>query len=230
MLMLLGVSKYFFITSFLLALLFIFVPQIDIAVSSLFFTPTEGFFWAKEPIILFLYAVPKPIVVAAALALFILLIDLSFKKILFGIRPLILFYFVAVMAIGPGLIVNTLLKEHWGRARPSQVTEFNGTKMFTPAFVLSNQCNSNCSFVSGHSGGTFGLIALALLAKRRRTLAMASAIGLGSLVGLTRIIQGGHFLSDVIFSFVFVYLTAKILYTLTFEKHLFDFIDKRAST
>jgi lipid A 4'-phosphatase len=230
MLMYLGVSKYFFITSFLLAILFIFVPQIDVTVSSLFFTSSEGFFWARQPIILFLYAIPKPIVAIAILALIILIIDLSFKKILLGIRPLVLFYFVAVMIIGPGLIVHTLLKDHWGRARPSQVTEFSGSKKFTPAFVIADQCKSNCSFVCGHAAGTFGLIPLALLVQyRRRRLALFAAITVGSLVGLARIIQGGHFLSDVIFSFVFVYLTAKILYTLTFEKHLFDFINKRVS-
>lgn len=228
--MFLGISKWFYIFSLLLSILFISVPQIDLSVSSLFFTPSEGFFWAHKPVILFLYAIPTPIVALSILALIVLIIDLLLKKRLLSIRPLILFYFVVVMIIGPGLIVNTLLKDHWGRARPSQVTQFNGTKIFTPAFIPSNQCDHNCSFVCGHAGGTFSLIALALLAKRRRTLAMASAITLGSLVGVTRIIQGGHFLSDVIFSFVIVYMSAKILYYFIFEKHSFDFIDKRCTT
>lgn len=223
--MFLGVSKWFYLSALLVALLFILVPQIDLMISSLFFTETEGFFWSRHPVVLFFYEIPKVIVAFAVVALLILILDVTLKKKIFGIRPLLLFYFSVVMAIGPGLIVNTLLKDNWGRARPYNIEQFNGTKTFTPAFVISDQDGS--SFVSGHSAGAYGLIALALLAKRRRTLALGSAIVLGSMVGLSRIVQGGHFFSDVAFSFVFVYLTANILYYFTFEKKVFDFIDTR---
>lgn len=228
--MIAGVSKRFYLFFAFSIAFFLLFPQVDIAVTSLFYSESEGFFWAKHPLVKLLYNIPKPIVIVAVLALIVLLIDMGFKKRLFNIRPLILFYFVTVMALGPGLIVHNLFKDHWGRARPSQTSEFNGTKAFTPAWVISDQCNKNCSFVSGHSAGAFGLIALALLAKRRRTVAMTAAIATGSLVGLGRIIQGGHFLSDVFFSFVFVYLTAKILYYFTFEKQLFHFIDQRSES
>lgn len=225
--MFLGISKWFYISAFLLAIFFILVPQIDLMISSLFYTQTEGFFWSDTLVIHILYNIPKFIVVASIILLIFLIIDLIFKKELFGIRALLLFYLVTVMLIGPGLLVNSLFKDHWGRARPITITQFDGTKTFTPAFVISDQCDKNCSFVSGHSAGAYGLIALALLAKRRRTVAIASAITLGSMVGLGRIIQGGHFFSDVLFSFVFVYVTAKILYYFTFEKQLFNFIDQR---
>lgn len=228
--MLWGVSKYFYLFVGASIAFFLLFPQADIAVTSLFYSQEEGFFWAKHPLVKFLYTLPKPVVALSLLALFVLLIDMAFKKRLFNLRPLILFYFATVMALGPGLIVHNLFKDNWGRARPCQTTEFNGTKAFTPAWVISNQCTKNCSFVSGHSAGGYGLIALALLVHRRRMLAMASAIAFGSLVGLGRIIQGGHFFSDVFFSFVFVFLTAKILYYFTFEKHTFDFIDRRSAS
>jgi len=228
--MFLGISKWFYLFSFLASLIFILFPQIDIFISTLFYSPSEGFFWANNVFILFLYAIPKPIVILSVLALIILIIDLSFRKQLLNIRPLLLLYFISVMVVGPGLIVNTLFKDNWGRARPVNVMEFHGPMMFTPAWTITNQCNTNCSFVCGHAGGTYSLIALALLVKRRRKMAIALAIGIGSLVGLGRIIQGGHFFSDVVLSFIFVYLTAKIIYYFVFDKKLFSFIDARYSS
>lgn len=228
--MFLGISKWFYLFSLLTSLIFIFFPQIDIFISTLFYSQTEGFFWANNAFVLFLYAIPKPIVMLSILALIILFIDLSFRKRLFNIRPLLLFYFISVMVIGPGLIVNTLFKDNWGRSRPADVMEFHGPMTFTPAWIIAHQCNENCSFVCGHAGGAYSLIALALLVKRRRKMALALAIGIGSLVGLARIIQGAHFFSDVLFSFIFVYLTAKIIYYFVFDKKLFSFIDTRCSS
>jgi len=226
--MIYGVSRWFYAASLLLALLFFFDPQIDLAVSGLFYSETQGFLWAKHPLVLLLYTIPKSITVAAVLGLLLLVADLLFKKRFLSIRPLLLFYFTLVMIVGPGVIVHSVFKEHWGRARPAQTTEFGGTKCFTPAFVITDQCRHNASFVSGHAAGAFSLIALALLAKRRRRLAMSAAIGLGFLVGLGRIIQGGHFLSDVLFAFVIVYLSARTLYYFTFEKGSFNIIERRS--
>ena len=228
--MIFGVSRWFYLAAILLALLFLFVPQIDLAVSGLFHSEEEGFFWAKEPLVRFLYGIPRIIVIVAALGLLLLIADMLFKRRFLTLRPLLLFYFAAVMIVGPGVIVHSVFKDHWGRARPSKVTEFGGTQTFTPAFVISDQCERNCSFVSGHAAGAYGLVALALLVKRRRKTAMAAAVAVGSLVGLGRIIQGGHFLSDVLFAFVIVYLSAKILYHFTFEKGSFDIIDQRSAT
>lgn len=225
-----GISRAFFVFTIISIVFFLTFSQIDILVSSLFYSTTEGFYLSKHPIILFIYSIPRVIVILAVLALVVLLLDLTLKKKLFNIRPLMLFYFVSVMSIGPGIIVHNVLKDNWGRARPAKIIEFGGVKEFTPAWVLSDQCHKNCSFVSGHSGGAFGLIALALLVKKRRKTALVSAIALGSVVGLGRIIQGGHFLSDVFFSFIIVYLTAKILYYFTFKKELFNFIDKRCTS
>ncbi len=227
--MIFGVSKWFYLTSLLLALLFLFVPQIDIAVSSLFYNETERFFWSKEPLILAIYEIPRIITILSLIALLILIIDLIFKKRLFGVRPLLIFYFCATMIIGPGVIVHNLFKDQWGRARPSKIDTFGGKKHFTPAFVISDQCDRNCSFVSGHAAGASGLIALALLARRRRALAMGGAVALAAVVGAGRIIQGGHFFSDVLFAFIITYLTAKIMYHITFERGTFDFIDHRST-
>ncbi len=106
-----------------------------------------------------------------------------------------------VSALGSALIINGVLKEHWGRARPVQVSEFGGAKHFSPALWPSDQCTHNCSFVSGHAASGFVLMAVGLMgpaAVRRRWLGIGLA--LGALASLARVMQGGHFLSDTLFS------------------------------
>ena len=60
------------------------------------------------------------------------------------------------------------------------------------------------------------LIAGATLVARRRVwlqrLAMGSALGYGLLMGLTRIVQGGHFLSDVAWSGLLVTILTILLH------------------
>jgi membrane-associated PAP2 superfamily phosphatase len=116
------------------------------------------------------------------------------------------------MLLGTGVVVNVILKETWGRPRPVEVQTFGGTGTFEPALRPSHQCDSNCSFVSGHAATGFTLMALGLLgapATRRRWLLWGLAAGLAT--GALRIAQGGHFLSDVLFSGVFVWLVCVLL-------------------
>ncbi len=58
----------------------------------------------------------------------------------------------------------------------------------------------------------------------------AFAFCYGSIVGLARMYQGRHFLSDVVFSFFFVYITAEILYYRMFEKAPDDLPQKHEDT
>ncbi|SEH49287.1 phosphatase PAP2 family protein [Magnetospirillum fulvum] len=123
------------------------------------------------------------------------------RRPLWGIGPRVAVYLLACLALGPGLAVNVVLKDNWGRPRPSTIAEFSGPKTYVRPFVLSDQCNDNCSFSSGHAALGFWAVAFALLAPpRRRQLSVAAALLFGSLVGLARIAQGGHFLSDVLVS------------------------------
>ena len=117
-----------------------------------------------------------------------------------------------LMLLGNGLVVNGLLKEGWGRARPVDVQVFGGPASFSPALLASSQCDSNCSFVSGHAATGFGLLAVGMLgpaATRRRWLKVGLLAGLAA--GLIRIAQGGHFLSDVLFSGWVMWLCAALL-------------------
>lgn len=104
------------------------------------------------------------------------------------------------LVLGLGLLVHGALKENWGRARPVQVTQFGGQAAYTPPWQPASECRRNCSFVSGHAGTGFALIALgALAAPRRRRYWLVIGWSAGLLLGALRIAQGGHFLSDVLF-------------------------------
>jgi membrane-associated phospholipid phosphatase len=118
------------------------------------------------------------------------------------------------VAVGPGLLANTLFKDHWGRARPVQIEAFGGTHRFTPAPLPAAECDRNCAFVSGHAALGFSLVSLAFLLPRGRSrrLGIAFALGFGALVGLGRIVQGAHFLSDVVYAGLLVYGTTALLY------------------
>jgi len=122
-----------------------------------------------------------------------------------------LLFVVLVLVVGPGLIVNFGLKDNFGRARPREVTEFGGTRHFTPAFTVSRECNTNCSFSSGDAAGAFFSLTLALALTRRRAV-FALALAAGVLVSFARISAGAHFLSDTVTSFFVMLLLSDVLF------------------
>lgn len=199
------------------ALVFTAFPGIDLWVSGLFYRPGAGFFLGDwGPFRLLYRTVPWITAAVILLAGGSLVLHLRRGKVLFGLGPRKACYLLLSLALGPGLLVNTALKDHWGRARPSQIMEFGGTKLFTPALFPAGQCDHNCSFVAGHPALGFFLVSFAFLVAgegpRRR--AELVALGFGALCGMARIAQGGHFLSDVVFSGLLVYGTSLLLHDL----------------
>lgn len=120
-------------------------------------------------------------------------------------------YLLLVLIIGAGLIVNVIFKDNFGRARPRDVAEFGGTRQFAPAFTVSGECATNCSFSSGDAAGAFFSLALALALSRRRALFVAG-IAAGVLVSFARISSGAHFFSDTVVSFFVMLIAADALY------------------
>lgn len=111
-----------------------------------------------------------------------------------------------------GGVVNVALKDQWGRARPVWVFDPVAQAPFSPAWQMSDYCKRNCSFVSGHAATGFVLAALGTLgglATRRRWLLIGVAGG--SVIGLARIAQGGHFLSDVVLGGLIVWVALALL-------------------
>jgi lipid A 4'-phosphatase len=123
----------------------------------------------------------------------------------------------AILLVGPGLVVNTLLKPNWGRPRPDDTVRFGGTKAFCPFWPPGNDSDGH-SFPSGHASMGFCLMAPGfLLWQRRRRLAVTLiclGIGYGVVMGLCRVVQGRHFASDVLWAGAIVYFTCLLFYAL----------------
>lgn len=209
-----GAAIYFSCVAASLAL-FLLAPGLDLAVSGLFYDPRHGFFLARWlPATALSDSIPwitwSIVGIAAGTGAWLFLVGRPLWRF---DRKAILFIVFAV-ALGPGLVVNTLLKDHWGRARPAQIEAFGGTRQFTPAPLPADQCPSNCSFVSGHAALAFSLVAFAFLlpagAQRRRGI--AAALAFGGLIGADRIIEGRHFLSDIVDAGLIVYGLTALLY------------------
>ncbi|MDE2029728.1 MAG: phosphatase PAP2 family protein, partial [Alphaproteobacteria bacterium] len=118
----------------------------------------------------------------------------------------------------PGLVANAGFKDHWGRARPREVVEFGGTRAFTPALEPQFEtAHPNGSFVCGDGAFGFFFTAFAFVAvpKWRRRLFWAG-MGAGAAFSLTRLVQGGHFLSDIIYATFFMLLTTTLLYAVMY--------------
>src|ERR1700727_4040046 len=108
-------------------------------------------------------------------------------------------FLIATMIIGPGLIVNLGLKDHWHRPRPIQTQDFNGPSPFVPWYNVGGGCKKNCSFVSGDASTGFWMVAPAsVLPPPWRAPAMVAAFAFGFGASLLRLAFGGHYLSDVL--------------------------------
>ncbi len=203
--------------------LFVFWPEADIAFQGLFYRPGEGFFLAENIVVRAVYHSVPVLAWITGAGLIAALIGGKVLKL--GREKLsgrAMAFLALSLALGPGLLVNGIFKTHWGRARPRMVSEFGGEKEFSRAFAISDQCARNCSFVSGHSSLAFFFVSFGLLARRRRREAIAAAVLFGSVVGLGRVLQGGHFLSDVVFSGFLTCFTAQILYNVMIRSHYLD--------
>jgi lipid A 4'-phosphatase len=205
----------------LAAAVFLLAPQLDLATSRLFYTPGRGFALADWPPVVLLYrAIPwlawGLLLLLAVAAVWLFLTG----RALWRLDRKALVFVAAALALGPGLLANTVFKDHWGRARPAQVEAFGGPREFTPAPLPARECERNCAFVSGHAALGFSLVAFAFLLPPgpARRSSIAAALGFGALVGLARIVQGSHFPSDVVFAGFLVYGVTAALYRALVEK------------
>jgi lipid A 4'-phosphatase len=193
-------------------------PQIDLAVSALASNGPAGFPFGGYPAVQLLHEAWTWMsrAIALALALF-MLVRLAIRSSARLRQLRAAGFLLLLMLLGPGLLVN-VLKDNWGRARPAQITEFGGTAHFTPFLVPAKECARNCSFPSGHAAIGFWFMGPAFTDRRRRTLWFGLGILCGLGIGCVRIAQGGHFLSDVLFSGWIVYGTALVLSRMLLER------------
>jgi len=197
------------------------LPAIDIGLSAWFYDPVRQIFplrvaplgdFVRKTLPLILFALAVAVAGLGGLAAWR-------RRPVWGVRPRVALYLLAVLALGPGLVVNVVFKDNWGRPRPSTIAEFGGPNQYVRPLVPSTQCDDNCSFPSGHAALGFWAVAFALLAPRRLwPLSVGAALAFGGLVGLARIAQGGHFASDVLASALLVGAVSRLLHRVMIER------------
>ncbi len=196
------------------------IPGLDIAVSRTFFDDAMQFRWARTGVPELIRTLGPDIIISTLVVCVLLYVaSLISERWMWRVAPMQVFYLGLTLLIGPGLIVETLLKPHWGRARPDDISEFGGSATFSPAWQMSDQCDGNCSFVSGHAAVAFWLTAYAfILPARWRVPVLIVGIVLGFAMGIVRIAQGAHFLSDIATAGLIVIAVNEILARLIFKQ------------
>lgn len=199
-------------------LVFGFFPELDVALARQFFVPGTRFALGEHPVLNIVRDASMVIVgllVMPAIAAGIIKLVRPQRRMLIPGRAVI--YLITTLLIGPLLVANIVLKDHWGRPRPRDIGPFGGPDQFTAWWDPRGTCKDNCSFVAGEAAGAFWTIAPASLAPPQwRPLTYAGALAFGTAVGLLRMGFGGHFFSDVIFAgvltFIIIWLVHGLIY------------------
>lgn len=123
-------------------------------------------------------------------------------------------FLLLCVAIGPGLIVNGILKDHWGRPRPRQIVELGGRLEYAPPLLPA--ATHGKSFPCGHCSVGYLYASGWWVWRRHRPrwaeASLATGAVLGTLLGIGRMAAGGHFLSDVVWSGLIALGVAHALY------------------
>lgn len=190
-------------------------PSLDLATSALFYD-SDGLFVARGWTINRLRRVGDlaPFAVFFAMVAAGLLKNLGVRRVPApNVRGIV--FLAASLVLGPGLLVNVGLKDHWHRPRPGHIVEYGGKATFQPFYRLDGACDTNCSFVSGEVSSAAWTLAPALLAPPPwRPAAVVVSLAFASTMGLLRIAAGGHFLSDAVFAILFTALIVLLLHRL----------------
>ena len=111
----------------------------------------------------------------------------------------------------PGVLINAVLKAHSGHSRPAELAVFGGQHEYSPPWQW-HRPNAGQSFPSGHAAAGFFPLVLAFVSGwRYRLWWVVFGICSGGVVGAARVVAGGHFLSDVLWSGYLVWAGAWIL-------------------
>ena len=182
----------------LISMLFLAAPQIDIWASGVFHDPDRGFWATSSPVLMRLRELGPFLVKLVAIAsLLVLLAAILLPRFPASISLCAPIFLVSTLILGPGVLVNTILKDNWGRPRPNTVDVFGGEAPFIGVWRITDHCARNCSFVSGEGAASFWLVALAFLAPAAWRWGMLAAIvPIFLALSVNRVAFGGHFLSD----------------------------------
>ena len=197
------------VIGFVFGLLCAVDPQLDLDLAALGFDPARHLFvvnaqgWVQHSRI-----AARLLIALLALPAFLAIV---FKLIWPRRRMLIearaALFLIVTLALGPGVLTNLVLKDHWARPRPIDLQQFGGDYRFEPWWDPRGECPNNCSFVAGEPSGAFWTLAPAALAPAPlQAVAYGAALAFGIGLGAFRMAAGAHFFSDIVFAGVLMYL------------------------
>jgi len=217
-----GPVRTMLIATAALSALFLVFPGLDLWFSRLFYDEAAGFPATQEPFLRWLreFASNAIWVISLALILSVLVkLLLPERRSIVPVRTSL--FLTSTLILGPGILVNGILKANWGRPRPFEIVQFGGDLPYVEVWRITGFCDGNCSFVSGEAAAAIWFMALALvvpLAWRNR-VALAALI-LAAILSLNRVAFGAHFLSDTLISWTLTLLVITIVHHFLFVRPL----------
>ena len=221
-------SGYYLVRGILLIFLLIFIlvgltfwgeaNNFDLRFSSEYFTDEKQWFLAKSPPWIWLYEYGVIPGIFLSIISFLTWIFSHTKKNLTILRPYLLICALTPI-IASALLVNVVLKDHTGRPRPREIKQFSGNWEYLPALQIGIPGRGH-SFPCGHCSIAFTLTSGIVFWRLSRKFAILSlSLGLiyGILMSLARIVQGGHFITDAMWSLGVVWLTLTTLYYFVYQ-------------
>jgi len=202
----------------LITIVFFWDGDLDIGLASLFFDAGNiENNWPKQQFWLWglLFDIAKPLLLICLLSALVLLIIGVFNEKVAKFRYRAS-YIILVIAIGPGLLVNLVLKDHWGRPRPRDIVEFNGQYKYVSPSVIAE--TGGKSFVCGHCSAAYMFFSFYFILNKGRSIVLCLTLCYSFLMGVTRMSAGGHFVSDILLSGSVVFFTCWFLYYYIFRE------------
>jgi len=208
----------------LMVLLLVADPSnLDFALSRLFYEPGVGFVgrhsWLLEDVLH--DRIKQLVIVIGVLAIGGFLLSLLPTRLAQWRRSL----GYLVLALGLSTSIVTPLKALTGVHCPWSLVEFGGAETFTPLFAeRAPTLKPGRCWPGGHASAGFSLLALFFVLRDRKPraarVALAVALGLGTLLSVGRVMQGAHFFSHNLWTLLFDWTICLACYRLVLYRAL----------
>lgn len=206
--------------------------NLDIAFSNIFYAPDTGWIFFNNKIVNDLYKYGTLPAIIFSLFFIIVLVFNKYFKEKENLRKIAIVFLITLI-FAPGIIINVILKNYSGRPRPREITQFNGKWEYRKVLQIG-QPGRGYSFPCGHCSMGFIFCSIYFILKNKKKflahIALWGGLIYGTVMGLARIAQGAHFLSDVIWAGAITIITAEIIYYFLFEKEkniIIDFLNNK---
>lgn len=184
--------------------------MLDMQIQARFYSATSGWIHKSDALVKLLYHfgnLPALALAVGGLAM----VGWGYSRYKYIKWRKIGYFLVLTMVLAPGLLINVILKDHWGRPRPRNVVEFGGKYQYEKLLSIEPS-SAGKSFPCGHASMGFYLFVPWFLLRKKQpkyaVLSLFTGLLAGFAIGWARVAQGGHFASDVLWSCLLVYLTA----------------------